>query len=159
MYNPEKGYSIRKVLSTQSDKSCKRENTSTLPPLLIHSIDGIILRNTASLCTDFDVQGLHDCQMAHPNNINSLLVNWKKSICYALCNGKKTNKEYLEKVWLIPTLNSLKNYLDKDLHMKQLGEIDHIKKKWDIKWKKSKGLDKIIDVSDVETSEYNFTYE
>jgi len=150
VYNPDKGYSERKTLTSRSNKSCTRENTSTLLPLFKHSVDGIMLRVTILNC-DFDVVGLHDCQMCHPNNVDMLIQNWKKAICYVLGNGKKTNKEFIEDVWLNPTLEYLKSHLEKDKHEEAFNKITNIKQFWDLKWKRSK-LEKIIDISDVESS-------
>jgi hypothetical protein len=66
---------------------------------------------------------------------------------------------YLEDLWLIPTLENLKSYLDKDKHFEELREIDKIKESWDKRWKKHKRLESPINVSDIKLSEHNLDYE
>ena len=112
-------------------------------------------------CQNFDVEGLHDCNLVHANYVDDLIVHWKESICETLGNGKSTNKEFLEDLWLIPTLNNLRNYLDPkdEAHHTSFETINDIKKEWDSKWSKVKDLENIIDVSDVRASRYNFVYE
>ncbi|MFT4644095.1 MAG: hypothetical protein ACI8ZX_000493 [Planctomycetota bacterium] len=43
-------------------------------------------------------------------------------------NGEKTNKMYLEELWLIPILDNLKTYLNKDERKEELKQINKMKK-------------------------------
>jgi hypothetical protein len=162
VYDPEKQYSIPKVFTNMSKKSDQRENEGGLAPLFTHSYDGLILRFTTIVGFNlFNLIpiGIHDANMSHPNYTDRLRRAWQDAICLALGTGEKTNKILIEEVWLVPTLNNLKDYLDEDLHTDLLKDIDLIKKYWDNQWKKHKGLESLVNGSEIYSSKYNWDYE
>jgi hypothetical protein len=157
VWKKDLGYSVKQFVKEMTNVPCVTQNKNTLPPLLIHSIDGAVIRKLITVCDQtygFNVITVHDCSMCHPNNVAKMLDAWKFAINYVLGEGKLTNKEFLEKIWLNPTLEYLKTLLSEE-------DISEIKNEWNDEWskKESKGIVQVVRSDKVFGSLHNLSYE
>jgi hypothetical protein len=157
VWKKDLGYSVKQFFKEMTNTPCVTQNKNTLPPLLIHSIDGAVIRKLITICDQdygFNVITVHDCSMCHPNNVDKMLNAWKSAINYVLGEGKLTNKEFLEKIWLNPTLEYLKTLLSEE-------DISEIKNEWESEWlkKEKQQIIQVVRSNEVFGSLHNLSYE
>jgi hypothetical protein len=154
VYKKEIKSTRRQIFTVMSNESHEKENINSFPLLFIHSIDSAVMRMlilTCDLNWGFIPGSVHDCGLTHPNDLGKMLNAWKASIHAVLGSGKLTNKQFLEKIWLLPTLGYLENNLKKK-------DLNGIKDLWDSEWGEIPDMEKTINSHDVFKSVHNFTY-
>lgn len=150
-------YVTIKVNSTDVDST---QSKRSLLPMLIQSIDGAIIRKTMTLCQSkngFTPPTIHDAACCHPNDLDDLILNLKEAFHMIFGENKFTNKKLIESIWLHPTLENLKGFLDEEA-------LHKIKNNWNKKWdtRKSKNIELeevLINTKDILTSVNHYFYE
>ena len=161
IWDDELRYSRKIKVYKQMDKIDIKGTIRSFAPVLIHSLDGGTMRFLARITKDeynFSPHGIHDAGCCHPNDFENMIKSFKKAFHLVFFEDKYTNKEYLEKIWLIPTLNHLDEYCEKN-------DVKDIKKAWDNEWNDEKKNAKYdfkevkLKSKDILNSNYNFDRE
>jgi len=160
VWNSEKKYSEDLSLNIISNKTDVDQSNRALLPILTQHHDAAVIRELIRLCEEnhnFTPTTIHDGASCHPNNVDNLAINFKKSFATVFGNSKMTNKQLLEKVWLTPTLKNLEEFAIKK-------DLDSIKLFWDNCWLTSTNSDeelieKIVNLKPILESNSHWDYE
>ena len=77
------------------------QSNRALLAILIQQFDAAVIRELIRLCTEtcgFTPTTIHDGACCHPNDVDSLILNFKRAFANVFGSGEITNKKLLESV-------------------------------------------------------------